>query len=184
MTTTNLTKALSASNGSLLVKAGKLAKILKDRGKTISVAESLTGGLISTALTSIPGSSSYFLAGLTAYSNEAKMDILKVSPEVIVNFGAVSPECARAMAFEIRSLTGSNLALSSTGIAGPDGGSPLKPVGLFYVAIVGEYGLEQYRVLEKKIKGSRAEITLAAAESALDLTLDYLKESEDFFNLS
>jgi nicotinamide-nucleotide amidase len=138
--------------------------LLASRGLTLATVESLTGGWLSAALTSIPGSSSVFLAGLTAYSNQAKIALLGVPEEVILTHGAVSLECAGAMALGIRSAIGADIGLATTGIAGPDGGSDKKPVGLVYVGLADGHKVLTQRLL---IGGDRLEITLVAATRAL-----------------
>ncbi|MBX9687452.1 MAG: competence/damage-inducible protein A [Candidatus Obscuribacterales bacterium] len=112
-----------------------LAELLKKKGLTLSVAESCTGGLLSKRLTDIDGSSAYVKLNLVTYANEAKIEQLKVGPEIIEKHGAVSSECALAMALGVRALAKSDLALSITGIAGPSGGSDEKPVGLVYFGL-------------------------------------------------
>jgi PncC family amidohydrolase len=122
----------------ILAKAEALARILKNQKLTIATAESLTSGLIAASLTSVPGSSAYFLAGINAYSNDSKESFLKVSSEILSTRGAVSEECSRIMARNIQSLVGADLGVSSTGIAGPDGATPNKPVGLVYLTVVSQ----------------------------------------------
>jgi PncC family amidohydrolase len=108
---------------------------LAEKKLTLSVAESCTGGLIANRLTDISGSSVYFERGLVTYSNESKIQLLGVPSDIIEKHGAVSEETARPMAEGVRKLAGTDLGLSSTGIAGPTGGSPEKPVGTVYVAL-------------------------------------------------
>lgn len=110
-----------------------IGHLLSDRNLTISVAESCTGGLIGHMLTNVPGSSDYFHQGVIAYSNEAKTELLHVPPSLIKKHGAVSAQTAEAMAVGIRELSGSDIGISVTGIAGPGGGTPEKPVGLVYI---------------------------------------------------
>ena len=105
--------------------------------QTVSVAESCTGGLLGVALTELPGSSCYFLGGVQAYANNVKVDLLGVSDETLLSFGAVSEEVASEMARGIQRLTGSDWAISTTGVAGPDGGSDDKPVGTVWISVVG-----------------------------------------------
>ncbi len=109
-----------------------VGSLLAKRGLTLGVAESCTGGLVAHRLTNVPGSSAYLLAGVVAYSNESKTALLGVDPAVIRNYGAVSAETAEAMAEGIRRVTGADIGVSTTGIAGPGGGSEMKPVGLMY----------------------------------------------------
>ncbi len=112
-----------------------LGKILKERGLTLSVAESCTGGLISNMLTNISGSSSYFERGIVSYSNAAKVEILKVNEDTIMENGAVSLEVARQMAEGVKSISGTDLGLATTGIMGPTGATTDKPIGLVYIGI-------------------------------------------------
>jgi nicotinamide-nucleotide amidase len=112
-----------------------IAGILTERKMTIAVAESCTGGLITNRLTDVSGSSEYLERGLVTYSNQAKINLLDVPAEVIEKHGAVSEETARLMAEGVRKIAGTDLGLSSTGIAGPTGGSKEKPVGTVYIAL-------------------------------------------------
>ncbi len=112
-----------------------VGKMLKENGKTLSVAESCTGGLVSAKITNISGSSEYFERGVVSYSNQAKTEILGVPKELLEKFGAVSPEVALAMAKGIRQISKTDLGLSVTGIAGPTGGTEDKPVGLIYIGL-------------------------------------------------
>ena len=109
--------------------------MLKKQNKTIAIAESCTGGLIGNRLTDIPGSSQYFKGGIIAYQNSIKEEQLAVKAKTLESFGAVSKECALEMAKGARNKLHSHIGLSSTGIAGPEGETPSKPVGLVYVAI-------------------------------------------------
>ena len=110
-------------------------QILSQRGKTLAVAESCTGGVIASRFTAMAGSSAYFLAGVVAYANEAKRDILGVSYDDIMRYGAVSEQVARQMAEGARRTTGADYAIATTGIAGPSGGSAEKPVGTVWIAV-------------------------------------------------
>ena len=110
-------------------------QILSQRGKTLAVAESCTGGVIASRFTAMAGSSAYFLAGVVAYANEAKRDILGVSYDDIMRYGAVSEQVARQMAEGARRITGADYAIATTGIAGPSGGSLEKPVGTVWIAV-------------------------------------------------
>jgi len=142
--------------------AGELAK----KNFTLSVAESCTGGLISNKLTDVPGISSYYLEGITSYSNEAKVKILGVPREMIEEHGAVSPQVARAMAEGVRKLSGSDFSVSTTGIAGPGGGTPEKPVGLVYIGVAGPGGVEAHKF---NFSGPREFIKERTANTALGL---------------
>lgn len=110
-------------------------QILSERGLTLAVAESCTGGTIASRFTAMAGSSAYFLAGVVAYANEAKRDILGVNYDDIVRYGAVSEQVAQQMAEGVRRITGADYAISTTGIAGPSGGSAEKPVGTVWMAV-------------------------------------------------
>jgi nicotinamide-nucleotide amidase len=112
-----------------------IAKLLIDRNLKISVAESCTGGLIANRITNISGSSKFFERGVVAYSNAAKVEILKVNEDTIANNGAVSHEVAMQMAEGIKSISGADIGLATTGIMGPTGATPNKPVGLVYIGI-------------------------------------------------
>lgn len=114
---------------------GVVAGLLKEQGRTVSVAESCTGGLITDRLTDIPGSSMYLERGLVTYSNRSKTELLGVTEDILQKHGAVSEETARLMAEGVRRLAGSDLGLATTGIAGPDGGSETKPVGTVFIAL-------------------------------------------------
>ena len=125
----------------------KIAEILIRKGLTISTAESCTGGLLSSKLTDISGSSSYITLNIVTYANEAKHRLLNVSLEILEKKGAVSEECALEMAKGLHKLTGSDICVSTTGIAGPTGGSKDKPVGLMYSAIYTEQKQQVYKIL-------------------------------------
>jgi PncC family amidohydrolase len=121
--------------GDLVAVARHLQEACLERGLTVAVAESCTGGLIAAAITEIPGSSGYFLGGVVSYSNAAKEAFLDVPYALIEAHGAVSREVAVAMASGARSRFGADLAVSVTGVAGPDGGTLDKPVGLVYIGV-------------------------------------------------
>lgn len=110
-----------------------IGKLLTEKGLTISVAESCTGGLIANRITNVPGSSKYFERGVVTYSNKSKMEMLGVPEELITRHGAVSEEVAKAMAEGIRKISKTDIGISTTGIAGPSGGTPEKPVGLVWI---------------------------------------------------
>jgi nicotinamide-nucleotide amidase len=115
--------------------ANKLVKKLIQKKLTISFAESCTGGMLSSTLTSVSGSSKIFNLGLVTYSNKAKIDILKVPKKIISKYGAVSNECCLSMVKKISKISKANISVSITGVAGPNGGTKLKPVGLVYIVI-------------------------------------------------
>jgi len=143
-----------------------VAGILTGNKKTIAVAESCTGGLVSSRLTDVGGSTKYFTMGITAYSNEVKKNILCVDPIKIDKFGAVSRQVASEMAYGIKLLAGADLGLGITGIAGPTGGTRSKPVGLVYIALATD---KKVMVKELRLRGSREEIKFQASQAALDL---------------
>lgn len=137
---------------------------LKIMGKTISVAESCTGGLIAKMITDVPGASSVFGCGAITYSNESKMKLLGVKSETLEEFGAVSEQTAREMAAGMRKVSGSDIAVSVTGIAGPQGGTEKKPVGTVCIGIATEE-----RVFAKTFlfDGKRGQIRKLSARMAL-----------------
>ena len=115
--------------------ANKLVQKLSKKKLKISFAESCTGGMLSGAITSISGSSKVFHLGLVTYSNKAKIDILKVPKKIINRYGAVSKECCLSMVKNLSKISKANISVSITGVAGPNGGTILKPVGLVYIGI-------------------------------------------------
>ncbi|TLM65341.1 MAG: CinA family nicotinamide mononucleotide deamidase-related protein [Deltaproteobacteria bacterium] len=145
--------------------AGATARLLTAAGLTVALAESCTGGLIAKLLTDQPGASAFFERGAVTYANAAKTGWLKVPPPLLARSGAVSAECARAMARGIRRAAGTALGLAVTGIAGPDGGTPDKPVGTVFIALAGADG---ERVEGFLFRGGRDRIRLHSACTALD----------------
>jgi len=123
-----------------------VGKLLISKGLKISTAESCTGGLISSKLTDVSGSSAYVTLNLTTYSNDAKIKMLNVPAEIIEKYGAVSEECSFSMAKGLYLLTNSDICISTTGIAGPTGGSPQKPVGLMYSTIYTKKTYNTYKI--------------------------------------
>jgi nicotinamide-nucleotide amidase len=115
--------------------ANKLVNKLIKKKLKISFAESCTGGMLSSTITSVNGSSKVFNLGLVTYSNKAKIDILKVSKKIITKYGAVSSECCLSMVKSLSKISEANISISVTGVAGPSGGTKLKPVGLVYIGI-------------------------------------------------
>ena len=126
-----------------------IGRLLKEHGKTLSAAESCTGGTIASLLTSVAGSSQYFLGSVTSYANSVKTGILHVPEEIIEKYGAVSSECVAAMAEGVRQITGSDYAVATSGIAGPGGGSETKPVGLVWIGVSSNKGTETFRLVFK-----------------------------------
>jgi len=143
-----------------------IARLLTDRRLKIATAESCTGGLIAKRLTDVSGSSNYFMGGVVSYSNEAKSIFMGVPESLFAEVGAVSPEVARAMAEGIRARLHTDLGLSVTGIAGPTGGTPKKPVGLVYVALAHSSGTELH---ELRLTGTRDEIRDRSAKWAMNM---------------
>lgn len=142
-----------------------VGRLLRERGLTLALAESCTGGLIGHRVTEVPGSSEYFLMGVVSYSNDAKERLLGVRPETLRDHGAVSTEAAEEMAVGIRRLSGADLGLSTTGIAGPGGGTPDKPVGTVCVGLAWEGGSwsRRYDLGERSrdwVKGMTAQVAL------------------------
>ena len=145
--------------------ANKLVKKLIQKKLKISFAESCTGGMLSSAITSVSGSSKVFNLGLVTYSNKTKIEILKVPKKIISQYGAVSNECCLSMVKNLQKISKANISVSITGIAGPNGGTKLKPVGLAYIGI--KKG-NKIIVQEKKFKAkSRKTIQTLTAKEAL-----------------
>jgi nicotinamide-nucleotide amidase len=143
-----------------------LGQALMAAGATVALAESCTGGLVASRITDVPGASRYFLAGYVTYSNEAKTDVLGVDPQLLAEHGAVSEEVARAMAEGARRRSGADFAAAITGIAGPGGGTPEKPVGTVYIAVADAQGTE---VVHNQWGGSRAQFKQRVSQLTLDL---------------
>jgi len=143
-----------------------VARLLKERGLTLAMAESCTGGLISNLLTDVPGISENLLETCVTYSNQAKINRLGVKHETLEAYGAVSPQTAQEMAEGILRTSGADIGLAVTGIAGPGGGTPEKPVGLVYIAIAMDGNVEVKRIYNQ---GDRKRIKLSTANTALDL---------------
>ena len=142
-----------------------IGSILKTAGKTVSAAESCTGGTIAALLTSVAGSSEYFLGSVTSYANSVKTGVLGVDPEIIASHGAVSSECVAAMAEGVRKLTGSDYSVATSGIAGPGGGSEEKPVGTVWIGVSSHMGTETFRMV---FKGDRKRNIERFAANALN----------------
>jgi nicotinamide-nucleotide amidase len=155
------------------VLEGEVGRLLREKGKTIAVAESCTGGLIAHRITEIPGSSVYFLRGIVAYSSQAKEELLGVTPSLLERYGPVSREVAEQMAVGIRTSCKASIGVATTGIAGPTGGTSENPVGRVFIALAAESMLEakQYDFF-----GDRHQVKLMASEVALDRVRRYLLE--------
>lgn len=150
---------------------GCIGRILTENGKTLSVAESCTGGNISALMTSIPGSSGYYLGSVTSYANSVKMNVLGVPEETIAAHGAVSSECVAAMAEGVRKLTGSDYSVATSGIAGPGGGSDEKPVGLVWIGVSSGNGTETFSMRFRHDRKRNIERFTASALNILRLKL-------------
>ena len=148
-----------------------LGKLLRERKLTISLAESLTGGLVQHKLTQIPGSSDYFMGGIVSYSNEAKMELLGVRESSLKKYGAVSELVAKEMAEGVRKRLGTDIGISTTGIAGPTGATATKPVGLVYLAL----SANDILIARKQVFGpDRNSVKQRSAQAALELARRYL----------
>ena len=148
-----------------------VAQLLQEKKQSIAVAESCSGGLLSHLLTNVPGSSVYMMAGLVTYSNEAKANLLGVDPQLIENRGAVSEEVAVQMAAGARRVGQAHIGVGITGIAGPDGGTAEKPVGLTHIALVADGFQMSWRF---EFWGSRREVKVRATQTALHFVRRYL----------
>lgn len=155
--------------------AEAVGKLLQQHHLTLAVAESCTGGLLAARITDIPGSSAYFEGGVVAYSYEAKKRILGVSATTLEAHGAVSAETAIAMAEGMRRLLGVDLAIAITGIAGPTGATPQKPVGLTYIALACAQGAECRKYVWT---GNRWENREQSVRAALELLQEYLETAK------
>ena len=152
--------------------AQQIIDLLAERNQTLVTAESCTGGLIASALTDVPGASAAIYGGYITYANSAKSRMIQVQPRLIGDYGAVSNQVARAMADGARNTARVDFAVAATGIAGPDGGTDKKPVGLVYVAVSSELATV---VIEHRFGDlSRDDIRKATVDAALDLVLQVL----------
>ncbi len=151
----------------------KIKKLIDQKKYTLSTAESCTGGLLSGFFTAIAGSSTFFQSSIVAYSNYQKENLLKIDGEIIRKFGAVSEECANEMAKNIKRLTNSDIAISTTGIAGPDGGTEDKPVGTVYSTIIVKEELHSYKF---QFSGERNQIRLKTVNEILNKLSDIIEK--------
>jgi PncC family amidohydrolase len=154
----------------------KVGEKLREKGLSLAVAESCTGGLISHRLTNIAGSSTYYVGGITAYAYNAKVRLLKVKWETLEAYGAVSDETVSEMALGVRRALGADIGISVSGIAGPTGGTPDKPVGLVYFGLSSTQGIWTARQV---FKGTRIRVKEQAADFALGYLKDYLDGKMD-----
>jgi nicotinamide-nucleotide amidase len=153
----------------LSLLAGRLGARCKALGLQVATVESCTGGLVGHVITEVPGSSTWFIGGFVTYSDEVKREVVGVPHDVLSAHGAVSAQVAMAMATGGRARTGADLAVAVTGIAGPDGGTPSKPVGLTYVAVADGTGVAVRRHVWS---GDRSDNKRRSAAAALDLLLE------------
>jgi nicotinamide-nucleotide amidase len=157
--------------------AEKVVRLLSDTKKTIVTAESCTGGLVAAALTDVPGASAALYGGYIVYANSAKSRMIQVPARLIHDYGAVSNQVARAMADGARNTARSDFAVAITGIAGPDGGSERKPVGLVYIAVSSELATV---VIEHRFGDlGRDGIRNASVKAALDLVIQVLNSDQE-----
>jgi PncC family amidohydrolase len=150
----------------------QIGQLLREKGLKIATAESFTGGLIGYRITSIPGSSDYYIGGVNAYAYEAKVALLGVSWDTLKRYGAVSREVVLEMAVGARERLTADIAISVSGIAGPGGGLPNKPVGTAWVGLTAQSGKWARRF---HFPGDRQEVRDAGAQAALQLLFEYLK---------
>jgi PncC family amidohydrolase len=165
---------MSNLNDQTLNNLVALKDALVATGLTIASAESCTGGLIASLLTELPGSSNYFLGGVVTYSNESKSDLIGVSADDIKTYGAVSEIVACQMAVGVKKRFGASIGISTTGIAGPEGGTPTKPVGTVWLGIAYD-GKVSARNLQ--LSGTRAEIRSKTCDAAIAALLNIAKGS-------
>lgn len=151
--------------------ASDVGKVLEQRSLTLAVAESCTGGRLGDAITDVPGSSAYFLGGVISYSNEAKFSLLGVDRSTLESMGAVSEEVALMMADGVRKRLGASIGVGITGIAGPTGATPAKPVGLVYIAVSSS---ERSLSARSVFAGSRSEVKAQAVLKALEMLSELL----------
>jgi PncC family amidohydrolase len=151
--------------------AGRVGQLLVIRGWTVGVAESCTGGLVSHSLTNVAGSSAFFIGGVIAYANEVKRNVLGVPEDLLATQGAVSAAVALTMAQGVRRLLHTDVGVATTGIAGPTGGTPQKPVGTVYVAVVSPLGEEAHHYLWGADRSGNKRSSAEAALQLLEMQL-------------
>ena len=168
-------REMNAANAASLKKTARtLVKELIERGETLSTAESCTGGLIAKAITDIPGSSKVFLGACVTYTNEVKINLLGIDPDMLARVSEVSTECAEAMAKGARERLGTTYSLSTTGYAGPGGGNGKDPVGTVYIALSTPHGTRCER-FEAPLGATRCGVRTAAAIRAMQRLLEALE---------
>ena len=149
----------------------EVGRLLGHKGLTLGLVESATGGLLSHLITNVPGSSDYYRGSVTAYSNETKINLVGVKAATIARYGAVSPQVAEEMAQGGRRLLAVDICLADSGIAGPGGATPEKPLGLFYIGLSHQGGTFSRKHI---FKGNRGQNKRQAAEAALSWLREYL----------
>lgn len=154
-----------------------IARIMFNKSMTVSVAESCTGGLVSSRLTDVAGSSVYIKENYVTYANESKMKLLDVKEETLANFGAVSEQCAKEMVEGLFAKTGCDICLATTGIAGPGGATTTKNVGLMYVAVKNKY-LTKIKKVELNPHHKRKTMKYLFSQKALEFLLEFLEETK------
>lgn len=157
-----------------IMPAEYLVNLLKSKGKTISFAESCTGGMLAEYITDVSGSSSVFYGGVVSYDNSIKENVLHVSADILKSVGAVSNECAKAMAEGVIKLMNTDYAISITGIAGPTGATKDKPLGLVYIGITDGKNTKVYKNI---FNGSRQQVRLRSVNKAMQLVINYIKNN-------
>ena len=148
----------------------RVSDLLKQKKLTVATAESCTGGLIAHSLTNISGSSDYFERGIVSYSNDAKIELLDVSEDLLIKYGAVSKQVAKAMAESIRTKSNVDIGISTTGIAGPTGGTKEKPVGLVYISVSTS---DETIVKKFQFSGDRLQNKESTCIAALQMLLEF-----------
>ncbi|MFC1915263.1 CinA family protein [Chloroflexota bacterium] len=149
----------------------EVGSLLRQKGLTLGVVESATGGLISHLITNVPGSSDYYVGTVVAYSNEAKINVVGVKRDIVNHYGSVSSQVAEEMAAGGRKVLAVDICLADTGTAGPGGATPEKPVGLFYTGLSHQGGIFSRKHI---FKGDREQNKRSAAETALNWLKEYL----------
>ena len=156
---------------------GEVGELLRQKGLTLGIVESATGGLISHRITNVPRSSDYYKGSVIAYSNEVKIEVVGVREDTIIKYGAVSHQVAEEMAQGGRKALGVDICLADTGVAGPAGATPENPVGLFYIGLSHQGGTFSRK---HNFQGGREQNKLSATEAALNFLKEYLARQKSF----
>ena len=155
-------------------KIAKIGVFLTARNERVSTAESCTGGLVSVALTQIPGASAWYSGSVTAYDNAVKSEVLEVTDDTLIKWGAVSRECVEEMLTGVQRLLKAHWAVAVSGIAGPSGQTPEKPVGTVFVGVA--YKGNILEVSQNLFEGKRAQVCLQSVQKALDMLLTHIEK--------